>query len=268
MQEIYKQQVIDFFDGRTAYDTEGDAHPNEARRLLEYVPARSGQTILDLATGTGLVAIAAAKKVTSDGSVTGVDLSSGMLKQARAKILAEKIDNLKLIEADVESVNFAPEQFDTIFCCSALVYISDLTAILDKCYNWLKPGGCLAFTTPDNKSHLAEIKVKVCRDLFGIDLPHIIRPLWTPEKCRNLLQQSGFRDIEIERHRYSKSKIDDNYDLVRIEREFYPRGNPLSNLSETQSKLLQAQYKKAIDLEIAKRGQWRENYNLYVKAYK
>ena len=105
----YKQQVIDFFDARTAYDAEGDSHPNEARRLLEYAPLKPGQTILDLATGTGLVAISAAKKVAPGGSVIGVDLSAGMLKQAKDKILAEEIDNLKLIEADVESVNFDAE---------------------------------------------------------------------------------------------------------------------------------------------------------------
>ena len=264
----YKQQIIDFFDRRTAYDAEGDSHLNEARRLLEYVPLESGETILDLATGTGLVAIAAAKKVAPDGSMIGVDISSGMLKQARNKILAEGINNLKLIEADVELVNFAPEQFDTIFCCSALVYISDIPAILDKCYNWLKPGGCFAFTTPDKKSHLAEIRIKVCRDLFGIDLPHIIRPLWTPKKCRNLLQQSGFRNIKLERHQYSKHKISKNYDSVRIDREFYPRGNPLLELSEVQKKLLQAEYQKAIEQSIAEQGEWRENNNLYVKAYK
>ena len=59
----YKQQVINFFNNRTAYDTEGDSHPREARLLLESVPLQSGQTILDLATGTGLVAIPAAKKL-------------------------------------------------------------------------------------------------------------------------------------------------------------------------------------------------------------
>ena len=79
-----------------------------------------------------------------------------MLKQAREKILAEGINNLELIEADVELVEFAPRQFDVIFCCSALVYISDLTAILNKCYNWLKPQGCFAFTTPHKTAHLAE----------------------------------------------------------------------------------------------------------------
>ena len=53
----YKQQVADYFNRRTAYDAEGDSHPQEAKRLLDYVPLKSGQTILDLATGTGLVAM-------------------------------------------------------------------------------------------------------------------------------------------------------------------------------------------------------------------
>jgi ubiquinone/menaquinone biosynthesis C-methylase UbiE len=215
-----------------------------------------------------LVAIAAAQKVTPNGFVTGVDMSSGMLKQARSKIVTEGIDNLVLIEADIEAIDFDAEQFDIIFCCSALVYISNIPAILNKCYSWLKPGGCFAFTTPDKKSHLAEVKVKVCRDLFGIDLPHIIRPLWSGAKCRNLLQQSGFKDIVIERYLYSRTKIGNNYESTRLEREFYPRGNPLSNLSEAQKELLQIEYAKAIARLIAERGVWQSANNLYVKAYK
>jgi len=34
----YKQQVIDFFNQRTAYDLEGDSHPYEANKLLEFAP--------------------------------------------------------------------------------------------------------------------------------------------------------------------------------------------------------------------------------------
>jgi arsenite methyltransferase len=264
----YKQQVIDFFNSRTTYDAEGDSHPQEAQRLLNYIPLKSGQTVLDIATGTGLIAIDAAKKVAPTGSVIGVDISSGMLSQARSKMSEQEIDNLELIEADVELVDFNTEQFDLIFCCSALVYISNIPAILDRCYGWLKPGGCLAFTTPDKLSYLAEIRVKVCQDLFGINLPHIIRPLWTPEKCRKLLQKSGFRDIEIEKHLYSKSKISENYGSARIEQEFYPRGNPLSNLSSVQKELLQAEFKKAVEQLIADQGVWQETINLYVKAHK
>ncbi|MGK7934886.1 MAG: class I SAM-dependent methyltransferase [Xenococcaceae cyanobacterium] len=268
MQENYKQQVINFFNGRTAYDSEGKGHPENAKRFLEYVPVESGQTILDIASGTGLVTIPAAKIVAPKGSVIGVDLSTGMLAQAKAKIKAEGIKNLQLIEADVELIDFENEQFELIFCCSALVYISDIPALLNKCYRWLKPGGCLAFTAPDKGSYLAEVRVRVCQDLLGIDLPHIIRPLWTPEKCTKLLRNSGFKNIEIEKHLFRREKINDNYGSARIEKEFYPRGNPLLNLSEAQKELLQAEYKKAVDQLIAKKGVWQESINLYVKAWK
>ena len=105
---------------------------------------KSGETILDIATGTGLVAIAAAKKVAPHGSVVGVDMSSGMLEQARSKIAAEGIDNLELIEADIEAIAFEAE-FDVIFCCSALVYVSDIPKIINKCYELAETWGMFCF---------------------------------------------------------------------------------------------------------------------------
>jgi ubiquinone/menaquinone biosynthesis C-methylase UbiE len=268
MQENYKQKITNFFNSRTTYDSEGKGHPENAKRLLDFVSVQSGQTILDIATGTGLVAIPVAQAVAPKGLVIGVDMSAGMLAQAKVKIVAEGINNLELIEADVESIAFNHEQFDIIFCCSALVYISDIPTILDKCYRWLKPGGCLAFTSSNKGSHLSEVRVRVCKNLLGIDLPHIIRPLWTPEKCTKLLQNSGFQNIEIEKHLFRREKINYDYGFTQIEKEFYPRGNPLQNLSEVQKQLLQAEYKKAVDQLITKQGIWQEAINLYVKAWK
>ena len=268
MTDEYKQQIINYFERRTAYDAEGNSHPQQARLLLDYVTVESGQTVLDIATGTGLVAIPVAQKVAPAGFVIGVDISPGMLAQARSKIVAKGIDNLELIEADIESVEFEFERFNTIYCCSALVYISDILGIIRKCHSWLKLGGCFAFTTPYKTLSLADVKVDVCKKLFNIDLPHIIRPLWTLEKCRNLLEKAGFQNIEIEQNQYYKLEIERNYGSTRIENEFYPRGNPLVDLSAEQKDLLQTEYKKAVEQIIAQRGKWVENYNLFVKAYK
>ena len=167
MREDYKQKIIDFFNSRTFYDSERRGHPENAKRLLDFVPVQPNQTILDLATGTGLIAIPVAKALENKGSVIGVDMSTGMLAQAKAKIRTEDIQNLELIESDVELIDFNNEQFDIIFCCSGLVYISDIPAIVDKIYRWLKPGGCLAFTSSNKGSHLSEVRVRVCKDLFG-----------------------------------------------------------------------------------------------------
>ena len=97
----YKQQVIELYNSRTAYaQEEGTRHPRDANLLLESVPIEKGQTILDLATGTGLVAIPAAQKVGSEGYVIGVDMSSGMIHQARLKVEAAGLQNIELIEID------------------------------------------------------------------------------------------------------------------------------------------------------------------------
>ncbi len=268
MEQNYKQRVIEFFNSRTAYDAEGDSHPKEAKRLLDYVPLTSGQSVLDIATGTGLLAIPAAKAISPNGRAIGVDISTIMLAQAQEKIAEEAVDNLELVEADMEFIDFDPEQFDVIFCCSAIVYFTDIPTILTKCYRWLKPQGYFAFTTPDQNSYLANLKVRLSQELFDIDLPHIIRPLWSPEKCRSLLKQSGFHGIEIEKHQYSRSKITENTSLVRIENELYPKGNPLQSLSEAEKQLLQAEFKKAVNRLIAEQGIWQEVNNLYVKARK
>jgi arsenite methyltransferase len=265
----YKQQVIDFFDSRTTYDTEGEKQPREAKRLLESVAVESGQSILDIACGTGLLAIPSAQKVAPAGSVIGVDFSSGMLAQAKEKMIAIGVDNLELIEADIDSVEFASEQFDLIFCCSAIVYLVDIPQIINKCYKWLKFGGCLAFTTPYKTAYMAELQVQLCRDLLNIDLPHITRPLWTPEKCRWQVQQSGFKAIEIEIDRTKRLRpLTDYYTTAWQGQGFFPRGNPLLNLTKAQQELLLVEYQKAISDRFTKDGVWQDSTTLYVQAHK
>ena len=262
----YKQSVIDFFDRRTSYDTEGEKHPREAKKLLASVTVKPEHSILDLACGTGLLAIPAAQ-IATGGSVTGVDFSPGMLAQAREKIAAAEIDNLELVEADIDSVEFKTEQFDLIFCSSAIVFMVDIPAVIGKCYRWLKPSGYLAFTTPYKTAYMADIHVRLCRELFDIDLPHITRPLWTPEKCRSLLQQSGFANVQIEIDRTKRFRTGDSTKGWRGE-NFYPRGNPLINLTDAQKDLLAAEYLKAVEPQLTPDGVWQDSTTLYVQARK
>ena len=271
MMSEYKQQVANFFNSRTDYDAEGDSHPNEAKKLLEFAPSlEPGQTILDLATGTGLVAIAAAEKVAPMGSVVGVDFSAVMLSQAKSKIGDRNIINLELIEADIESVSFKSEQFNLIFCCSAIVYVSDIPALLNKCHGWLKPGGYIAFTTPAKTAYHADLQVQLSQDLFGIDFPHILRPLWTAEKSETLLKQAKFKDIEIASERRGEYVARDDYsvDIQWAEKHLSPQANPLVNLTDAQKQQLQQAYQKAIDERVTEKGLWCDRSLLYVKAHK
>jgi ubiquinone/menaquinone biosynthesis C-methylase UbiE len=264
----YKQRVIDFFNQRTNYDNEGTRHPREAKRLLASIQLQPGQKILDLATGTGLLAIPAAQQVGKTGTVIGVDFSPEMLQQARQKVLALGIDNLELIEADVESIKFNPNSFDGIFCCSAITYLVDIPTALQHWYRWLKPKGYLAFTTPSQTAYLASIQVEVCEKILGISLPHINEPLWTPEKCHNLLQQAGFSEIEVEIEESGEYLSFNNRWVNWSGNGFYPRGNPLVNLSFDQLEQLKAEYQREIEKLVTDRGIWYERTTFFVQAGK
>jgi SAM-dependent methyltransferase len=69
------------------------AHPM-VPPLLDLADIRQGERVLDLATGTGLVARLAARRVTPGGAVTGLDLNEGMLTFARAAATAGSADRV------------------------------------------------------------------------------------------------------------------------------------------------------------------------------
>ena len=140
----YKQRIVTDFNSRSNYDNQW--RYNFAKRLVEFANLESGQKVLDIATGTGIVAIASAKIVGNEGKVIGVDISSGMLKQAQIKIDAEGLQNIELIEADADYFNFAHNSFDAILCSSAIVYLTDIPAALRSWYRFLQPQGIVAFS--------------------------------------------------------------------------------------------------------------------------
>ncbi|MEH2269383.1 MAG: methyltransferase domain-containing protein [Nostoc sp.] len=268
--DSYKQQLREFYGSRTTYDHEqGTRHPLEAKLLLEFVPLHSGQKILDVATGTGLLAIAAAEKVGSEGYVVGIDMTPGMLHQARQKITAAKLQNIELIEADAEYFNFSDSSFDVVFCCEAIVLFPDILAILQKWYRFLKSGGFVAFTCPPETAFMASLQQSLCARVLGVSLPHILEPLGTPEKCHDLLNQAGFRDIEIKIEpsgRY-RSLSDNKLSWTVININF--KGNPLLlKLSPEQLNQLQVEYQAEIEKLATDRGIWIDTTKLFVRARK
>ncbi len=112
----FKQQVADMYSQRSNTYDEGDFHPRLAHRLIQHARIHNGQKVLDIATGTGLVAIEAAQLVGSEG-VVGVDISTGLLKVAQQKISAAGLSNIELVVADAENLD-PDNSFDRVLCCS------------------------------------------------------------------------------------------------------------------------------------------------------
>ncbi len=263
-EQRYKQTVIDFFNGRTDYDNELTI--DRALPLLKEIPLQLGQQVLDMATGTGIIAIAAAEAVGFEGKLIGVDFSSGMLDLARQKIQQLGLQNIELIEADAEYITFAESSFDAIICSTAIVYFKDIPAALNNWYRWLKPNGVVGFSCCSRESCEAPLIVKICAK-YGIDLENINESTGTIDRCRNLMQEAGFQDIKI-----TTKQLGFYRDLDRAKQWngmwFHPRKNPLLDLTPEQMKKPIEDYADEIETKADDRGVWYENLTFFVVGRK
>lgn len=257
----YKQDVIALYGARTNYDN--DLTYSRAIPVVELAQLQTGQQVLDIATGTGIVAIAAAQIVGAEGKVVGVDICAGMLNQARQKIATAGLQNIELIEADADYLNFDDESFDAIFCTSAIVLLSDIPATLRKWHRFLKEGGVVAFSCYAETSYFTPVITKICA-VNGISLPNLHEPVGTPEKCRSLLQQVGFKDIEVKIEQFgSYLSLSDAQNMWKGN-WLHPQGHPLSQLSPEQIERLKAEYRAEIETLATDKGVWHDITTFFV----
>jgi demethylmenaquinone methyltransferase / 2-methoxy-6-polyprenyl-1,4-benzoquinol methylase len=108
--------------------------------LLDAIDPRPGQRVLDVATGTGLVAFGLARR---GCEVTGLDQSEQMLAGARRR-LAERPDlagRVSLVQGEAERLPFADCAFDALTFTYLLRYVDDRAATMRELARVVKPGG-------------------------------------------------------------------------------------------------------------------------------
>ncbi len=145
--------VAGFKQGQKAMWTAGD-YPNIAKRIYsvgEYVAERAGAKpgveLLDVATGSGNVSIAAAKL---GASVTGLDLTPKLLDAQRERAAAEGV-TVELVEGDAEELPFDSDSFDSVTSCFGVMFAPRQSVAAQELVRVARPGGTIvvAAWTPD-----------------------------------------------------------------------------------------------------------------------
>ena len=126
----YHRYITDTYDERSGNHDKSEWHRKTALRLVEDWPPRSGDSVLDIATGTGTIAFHAASLVGPNGKVIGVDLSNGMLAEANKRLAASGLKNLVFMLRDAEHLGFSDNSFDRMYCASAFFCILEPLATL------------------------------------------------------------------------------------------------------------------------------------------
>ncbi|KAH0847345.1 hypothetical protein AYO21_03744 [Fonsecaea monophora] len=141
--------VKSMYDERSEQYDENDVHVKQAQDYIKWAALKDGDSLLDLACGTGLVAIDAKQVVGRSGRVVGVDISEGMLNVARRKAQAAGLDIVfhnhdisDLSGLDITSKD-SEGSFDVITCASALILLPDPLQAVKNWKSTLRPGGRL-----------------------------------------------------------------------------------------------------------------------------
>ena len=165
-----------------------------------------GEKALDVATGTGKLALDLAEKIGDRGEVIGIDFCEEMLHKARGKK-----ENVELLLATAESLPFPHDIFDCATIGFAMRNVTDIERTLRETTRTIKPGGklvCLEFSRPRNRIFRKLYRIYLFTILPFIGgllsghkeaytyLPHSIEEFLGPEELKQKMEESGLRDVQ------------------------------------------------------------------------
>lgn len=146
--EEKQQKVADVFHSVAGnYDVMNDAmsmglHRLWKRRAIQLTGVRTGQTVLDLASGTGDLAKQMAALVGPTGKVVFSDINASMLAEGRARMESRGlIGNIRYAQINAENIPFPDDTFDCVTIGFGLRNVTDKQKALNEMCRVIKPGG-------------------------------------------------------------------------------------------------------------------------------
>jgi SAM-dependent methyltransferase len=168
-----------------------------AEHLAEAAGLRPGDRVLDVATGSGNAALAAARY---GCEVTGVDYVPGLLERARARAVAEGLE-ITFVEGDAEDLAFPDASFDAVLSCLGVMFAPDQERAAVELLRVCRQGGTIGLVNWTPGGFVGQLLKTVGRH---VPPPAGVRPpsQWgTEERLGELLGDAVSR-LEVTRRSY------------------------------------------------------------------
>ncbi len=194
-------------------------------QLIRSTGISSGQTVLDVATGTGQPALSIAKIVGENGKVIGVDLSPEMLEVAKEEAAYEGLTNALFQVVKDESLSIFPDNtFDSVVCRNGLMFMPDPVKALKAFLRVLKPGGKASVTvwgSPDKSPVIGVVMKTISKYLPDLKAPSPAAPgtpggpfsISSVDMLRDYFLKAGFSDFNAEKSEVTVAQTDTSEQL-------------------------------------------------------
>lgn len=233
-----------------------------AKQVSQYLNLKGDEQVLDVATGTGHVALAIAKEL-PDGHVTGIDFSTGMLSQAIKNRDRQEIGNVTFIEMDMQEIDYQDRYFDAAISAFGIFFIEDMKRQLSHIADKVKANGKILITTFFENTFAPLINLFLERlEGYGVEVPNLAwKRVASKAQCLALFQAAGLQNA-------TSRQRDLGFYLADASEWWYIVWNGgfrglLSQLSQSDLEKFKAEHLAEVDALKSDKGLWLEMNILY-----
>lgn len=190
-------------------------------QLISSTGITSGQTVLDVATGTGQPALTIARMVGPNGRVVGVDLSPEMLEVAKEEAAYQGLTNVVVFQVvkDESLSMFDDNTFDSVVCRNGLMFMPDPVKALKAFLRVLKPGGKASVTvwgSPDKSPVMGVVMKTISKHVPDLKKLPPAAPgtpggpfsIASVDMLRDYFLKAGFSDFNAEKIEVTVAQTD------------------------------------------------------------
>lgn len=175
-----------------------------SEQMLEALAPQPGQTILELAAGTGETGFAAARAIAPTGRLISTDFAPEMVAAARAESRRLGLANVEHREMDAEQMDLEDDSVDGVLCRWGYMLMADPARALAETRRVLRAGGRLALSVwgSAERNPWASLPARALVEHTGapVSSPHGpgIFAMADPDRVRALVREAGFGEPRLE----------------------------------------------------------------------
>jgi SAM-dependent methyltransferase len=204
-----------------------------ARTFYEQLDVPAGCQLLDVACGSGQVALWAAR----DGvNVTGIDIAPNVVRRAQARASAEGL-NAHFLQGDAEALPFEDATFDVVISLVGAMFAPRPELVARELLRVCSPGGTIAMGNWTREGFVGQMFKTLARFIAPSGMPAPV--LWGDEAVVRERLGSGVSDLTMTRRQYSFTYPFPPAEVVEFFRQYYgPTNRAFASLDECASRTL------------------------------